>query len=222
MVHGDEKFISFDATFPLAKEIKDMIYYTGYVVEPLGATDLVGRQGRGEVIVSSGSGAVGELILRTAIRIRRHTYLSKAKWRLLAGHFMDDNVFNDIVSYASDGIVVERARPDFLTLLKNSRLSISQGGYNTIMEALLSGTKCIAIPYAGGKETEQTLRAKALEQLGLIKQIPEGILTDEVLIRLVNETKNAARSKSSAIDLGGAPRSAEIMAQLIRATNSRY
>ena len=82
LVHGDPAFLPFDATFARADEIADLIHYTGYVVEPIA---IKGQQGRGEVIVSAGSSATGEALLRTALAARSRTSLRNATWRLLAG-----------------------------------------------------------------------------------------------------------------------------------------
>ena len=56
-----------------AFQISDLLSYTGYVVELDKINVRSGGVGKDEVIVSSGSGAVGELILETAIRVRPHT-----------------------------------------------------------------------------------------------------------------------------------------------------
>ena len=215
LVHGDPQFISFDKTFPKAFQISDLLSYTGYVVELDKINIESGGVGKGEVIVSSGSGAVGELILETAIRVRPHTYLSNSTWRLLAGHYMDTKKFKEIKDLAPDGIIVERARPDFIQLLKNCSLSISQGGYNTVMEVLACGANGIAIPYGGGKETEQTLRAKLLEDRGLIKQISEEKLSDKWLIEAINQTKNWQNNKQNNLNINGAKNTANLLASLV-------
>jgi len=216
MVHGDRNLIPFDTTFPKAAEIADMISYTGYVVDHDQIADSSASDGEDEVIVSSGSGAVGEVLLRTALRVKEKTYLADRTWRLLAGHSMPEEVFQDIKKEAGPGIVVERARPDFVTLLKNCRLSISQGGYNTVMEVLATGAIGIVIPYAGGHETEQTLRAKLLEGKALIRQMPEDELNVDSLAKLVGETKSTERSQAVGINQDGAQKSAALMADWLR------
>ena len=215
LVHGDPQLISFDKTFPKAFQISDLLSYTGYVVELDKINIESGGVGKDEVIVSSGSGAVGELILETAVRVRPHTYLSNSTWRLLAGHYMDTKKFKEIKDLAPDGIIVERARPDFIKLLKNCSLSISQGGYNTVMEVLACGANGIAIPYGGGKETEQTLRAKLLEDRGLIKQISEEKLSDKWLIEAINQTKNWQNNKQNNLNINGAKNTANLLASLV-------
>ena len=212
LVHGDPDFIPFDQTFTRAKDIEDLIHYTGYVVEHEFIAASSGDQGAGEVIVSSGSGAVGELLLATALRVKSRTSLADATWRLLAGYAMPESVFETLKSQADDSTVVERARPDFVTLLKNCRLSISQGGYNTVMEVLATGAAGLAVPYAGGHETEQTLRARLLAEKGLISQIPEDQLNDENLVQMVDQCASMKRSSDMSLDTSGAIKTAELVA----------
>ena len=70
-------------------------------------------------------------------------------------------------------MTVERFRPDFRRLLRSARLSISQGGYNTLLEVLDAGVRAVVVPYAGGLETEQTLRASLLAARGLVEVVGE-------------------------------------------------
>ena len=211
LVHGDPNLIPFEKTFSRAAEIKDMLHYTGYVVEKDLADKATGNQGAREIVVSSGSGAVGENLLRTAIKARPLTEVSDRIWRILVGYSMSDEIFDSLKLAEKPGLIIERARPDFVTLLKNCHLSISQGGYNTIMEVLVTKANGIAVPYAGGHETEQTLRMKLLEDRGLIRQIPEDDLTVQGLANTIDKAILQPINSSNAIDMGGAEKTAEVI-----------
>ena len=213
-IHGDPGLIPFEQTFPRAAEISDLMHYTGYVVEQDKISGASGDQGSGEVIVSSGSGAVGALLLNTAIDARLGSQLADLPWRLLAGYSLDEASFRALKRRAPAGVIVERARPDFIDLLKNCVLSISQGGYNTVMEVLATGARGIAVPYAGGQETEQTLRARLLEERGLIHQIPEGELTKDRLIEKISLAMDGpAPDGPGNIDMDGAWKTADLLAR---------
>ena len=177
LVHGDPRFVSLDATFPHAREIADRVAYTGYVVarqeRSPGEPERMAREGGGEVIVSAGGGAVGEKLLEAALAARPRTPLADAGWRLLAGANLPEPVFRALAARAPEGVTVERFRPDFRRLLQSARLSISQGGYNTLMEVLDAGVRAVVVPYAGGLETEQTLRANLLAARGLVEVVGE-------------------------------------------------
>lgn len=210
MIHGDPTLIPFGETFAHADRIADRVAYTGYVVDmPRKTPDGVGT---GEVIVSAGGGAVSEELFRAAMAARSATRLAERTWRILAGHGLADDVFASIAADAPDGVVVERARPDFPTLMANCTLSISQGGYNTVMEMMTAGTRGVIVPYAGGLETEQTLRARLLENRSGIRTIPEDMLNPAALAAAVDAALDAPPPDASGLDTGGADASAALVA----------
>ncbi|MDP7549237.1 MAG: glycosyltransferase, partial [Alphaproteobacteria bacterium] len=100
------------------------------------------------------------------------------------------------------GILVERARGDFPTLLMNCALSISQGGYNTLMECMHAGCRSIVVPYAGGLETEQTLRAELLAERGVVTIIPEVELRPATLAAAIDQALAATPAASVGVGVG--------------------
>lgn len=210
MIHGDPTLIPFDDTFAHADRIVDRVAYTGYVVDMPRKTPA--GPGTDEVIVSAGGGAVSEELFRAAMAARPATRLADRTWRILAGHALPDDVFDAICADAPDGIVVERARADFPTLMANCTLSISQGGYNTVMEMMTSGTRGVIVPYAGGLETEQTLRARLLENRSGIRTIPEDTLSPAVLAAAVDTALDAPPPDASGLDTDGAEKAAALVA----------
>jgi predicted glycosyltransferase len=215
LVHGDATLIPFGETFPLADRIRGRIRYTGYVVEPPPARR--GPQGTDEVIVSAGGGALSEPLLKTAIAARPSTPASGLVWRLLAGPALPADAFDRIRAAAADpNIVVERARPDFTTVLANCTLSISQGGYNTVMEVLAARCRAVVAPYAGGRETEQTLRARLLARRGAFAVVEERDLSPAALAAAVGHALAGPRPDAAGIDTGGAETSARILTDLAR------
>jgi predicted glycosyltransferase len=209
MIHGDPTLIRFDETFAHADRIADRVAYTGYVVDV--PQKVAGGPGTGEVIVSAGGGAVSEELFRVAMAARPGTRLADRTWRILAGHALADDVFASIDRDAPEGVVVERARSDFSTLMANCALSISQGGYNTVMEMMTAGTRGVIVPYAGGLETEQTLRARLLENRSGIRTIPESTLDPVALAAAVDAALDAPPPDASGLDTGGADKSAALI-----------
>jgi predicted glycosyltransferase len=230
LVHGDPALIPFDRTFRHAARLADRLHYTGYIVAPAqdaGSAAICGdassAAGSGEVIVSAGGGAVGRGLLEAAILARPSTRFAHHHWRLLAGVNMTSEDFNALAQRAREQgagrITVERARADFTTLLANCALSISQGGYNTLMEILQAGVPAVVVPFAGGAEIEQSLRSRLLEERGMIAVVEEAALTPELLAAAVNRCagRPAARHDAGGIDVGGARRSAELLSQWMAA-----
>jgi predicted glycosyltransferase len=211
LVHGDPSLVPFERTFPHAARISGKIAYTGYVVDRSGQRGGPGSPGQGEVVVSAGGGAVGLALLRTAIAARPMTRLKSARWRVLVGISLAEVDFEALRAAAPEGVVVERARPDFTSLLMNCALSISQGGYNTVMELIGAGARAVVVPYAGGIETEQTLRAKALEARRAIHVLDEAALSPETLAAAVETATDGPRGDAGDLNTGGAERSAALV-----------
>ena len=184
LVHGDPGLIPFAATFPAAGRIAGRIHYTGYVAAPApeSAPESVDSgDGAGEVVVSVGGGAVGLPLLRAALLARPLTPLRDAPWRLLAGPDVPEDAVRALAADAPPGVTVERARPDFPALLRRCRLSVSQAGYNTVLDLLQAGCRAVVVPFADAGQTEQALRARLLEERGRLTVVDEAGLTPESL-----------------------------------------
>ena len=209
IIHGDPTLIPFDETFAHADRIADRVAYSGYVVDTPQKTP--GGPGTDEVIVSAGGGAVSAELFRAAMLARPQTRLADRTWRILAGHALPQSAFDEIAAEALDGIVVERARPDFTTLMANCTLSISQGGYNTVMEMMAARTRGVIVPYAGGLETEQTLRARLLENRSGIRTIDENRLDANCLAEAVNAALTTPPPDAFGLNTDGANTSAALI-----------
>ncbi len=214
-VHGDAAVIPLDATFPLVNQFKDKISYTGYVTDgDTGAID--GNEGRGEVIVSTGSGAVGENLLRQALAARPLSAAADLPWRLLAGGYLPVAVFDDLVANAPDGVTVEWARADFRDMLPNAALSISLGGYNTVMDVLSARCRAVIVPFADGDEGEQTYRAREFARRGLLHMLEAEELSAENLAETINSALETGAKSAIDIDLTGAETTARMVKDIVR------
>ncbi len=192
LVHGDPRLIEFGATFAGAAEIAAQLHYTGYVVGNSPATS-DGRTGAGEILVSAGGGAVGAPLLRAAIGARPLTRVAEQPWRLIAGPNLPEQDFRALTASTGANVIVERFRGDFQALLRNCRLSVSQAGYNTVMELLAAGTRAVVVPFAEGGETEQPVRARLLADRGLLTVVAPETLTPESLAAGIDAADRGAR-----------------------------
>lgn len=189
MIHADPGLVSFDRSFAGWGQVKSRAIYTGYVAE----ADLAARPGdagqdagKGEVIVSVGGGAVGAPLLKTAIAARPKSPLADRTWRLLVGANLPADEQRGLGG--GEGIVIEPARADFATLLRNATLSISQAGYNTVVETLCCADRAVLVPYGTARETEQTDRAQALADRGMVAVVPSRALSPESLAAAIERT----------------------------------
>jgi len=126
-------------------------------------------------------------------------------------------LIRSLASRAPDGVVVERFRPDFRTLLGGARLSISQGGYNTLMEVLDAGVRAVVVPYAGGLESEQTLRANLLAAQGLIEVVGEDRLDARSIAGAVDQVLRKPQPAGLArVDTSGDTATVRTLRELVR------
>lgn len=216
LVHGDPRLIPLETTFPLAREIADKLAYTGYLVETSATRRTDDGAGKGEVLVSVGGGAVGEELLRIALAARPLTVLKDHTWRLLLGANLPPPLMGDLKVAAPRGVVVEPARPDFVEMLARCRLSVSQAGYNTLMELMAVGSPGVVVPFARGAETEQTTRAELLAARGLVDTVAEAGLTPERLAEAVNRAAARPKPAPGTIDLDGLRKSVETIRAAIQ------
>ncbi|MDQ7248441.1 glycosyltransferase family protein [Dongia sedimenti] len=208
LVHSDPKLIPFEASFPCAGEIQDLIRYTGYVTEAKPPATGADRRA-GEILISAGGGAVGWPLLQAAVGARALSAQRDRPWRLITGGNLPQADFDQLRAMAG-GFTVERFRTDFKELLARCRVSVSQGGYNTVLEILASRTPAVIVPFAEGAESEQTDRARLLAAKNLLRLLPAPELEAR---RLAREIDHAAvmQIPSFTINLDGARQSAAII-----------
>lgn len=185
LIHADPALVRLADSFPGWADIQDRALYTGYVAESYPAKIPRTRFGKGEVIVSAGGGAVGAALLRTAVAARPLTILADRKWRILVGPNLAESDRAALSDAATQDIVVEPARADFVDLLANSALSISQAGYNTVVETLCHADRAVLVPFGTARETEQADRARVLVERGMVAAVQPDALTPETLAAAV-------------------------------------
>jgi predicted glycosyltransferase len=212
LVHGDPKVIPFDLSFPYARDLGALLRHTGYLIDPPPPLD--GDEGTGEVLVSAGGGKVAATLLETAIGARALSSARGVRWRLIAGGHGDPRGFDALHRRLPEGMVLERQRSDFQALLAKSLLSVSQAGYNTVVEVLRLGKPMVLVPFETASETEQRLRAERLASLGLAQIVWESDLTSSSLARAIDAALDQPPAKRHAVALDGADASARLIEEL--------
>ncbi|MBV8334798.1 MAG: hypothetical protein JO358_04975 [Alphaproteobacteria bacterium] len=214
LVHGDPAFIPLEASFPAATHIADRLVYTGYIVGPDQPDSVDEPVGTGEVMVSVGGGAVGNTLLATALEARRGGCLATADWRLLAGPNLPEQAFATLARHLPERVVLERYRRDFTKILRRCRVSVSQAGYNTVLDILAARARAVVVPFAAERETEQQLRAERLAARGVIELVPENDLSPARLALAIERAADR-EPPTMAIDTSGAHRAARLIADMI-------
>ena len=214
-VRGDKQLLPFSASFPLADALGALVVHTGYVAEDAAPPANGGTDGQGDVIVSAGGGAVGWPLLDCALKAKPLSPLNDKVWRVLIGHNMPPERAHALMDTAQPGLIIEPARPDFRALLGRASLSISQAGYNTVMDVLASGVRALLVPFASGQETEQTMRAAALANAGRALVLAEADLTPARLAALIGKLAARPAPGLCPYRLDGAERSARLLRAML-------
>jgi predicted glycosyltransferase len=213
LVHGDPSFVRLEETFAPAREIAELIQYTGYIASDQNRSAPPPVPGN-EVIVSAGGGATGGQLLRTALAARPLSCMADRPWRILVGPNLPADDRATLVE--APGVTIETLRPDFRRLLSGCALSISQAGYNTVMDLLTCGPRSIVVPFSAHGQSEQAKRADLLAMRGCLHVLPETALTAETLAAKIDEAMAATPPARPKLDLGGAERSARFLANPAR------
>ena len=121
---------------------------------------------------------------------------------------------------AGPAAVVERSRVDFPALLRQAFVSVSQGGYNTVMDVVTSGARPVVAPFTGSGETEQRARGERLRDFELAVVVDDRTSTPAILAAAVDAAGTREHWGRWDFDSEGATRSAAIVADLI-ATRGR-
>lgn len=193
-IHGDPAIVPFEQTFPLADRIRDQLQYTGYIVEQHEIPPT--ETGDGEVLVSAGGGAVGLPLFRAALAAKPLSAARDKPWRILVSRQENPASVEELRRLAGRGVIIEPVRPDFPGMLRRCLLSISKAGYNTVMETLASRTRAVVVPFAGGEETEQALRANLLAERGLLQMVRESDLSPPRLAAAIDAALTSAPVKA--------------------------
>jgi predicted glycosyltransferase len=222
LVHGSPDVIPLSRTFGLARRLGEKVVYTGYLAScPPPAS---GSALRGEVVLSGGGGRVAGALFRTALAARPLCRAAAAlPWRLITGPYLPAESWADLERQtaglepvaARPAVVLERFRDDFPSLLQGAALSVSQAGYNTVLDVVASGVRAVVVPYEGSGD-EQPLRAKILAERGLFTVVPEAELSPGRLAKAMQEALAAPPVPAPLhLDLDGANRSAAILTEMV-------
>ena len=221
LVHGDRRFMRLDETFPPASELDMPVHYTGFVAASDAHAPASQSGERNEVVVSAGGGAVGFALLRAAIEARRRSRLNDVPWRLLVGTNATDDELALLSRDAGPAVTVERARADFAALLARASISISQAGYNTVLDVVRSGARPVLVPYAEHGETEQRMRANRLRELDLAIVVDEPKISPTSLAIAIDAAASKQDWASWNFDCDGAARSAELLVGMLAEERSK-
>lgn len=214
LVHGDERLMPFAASFPPAGRLAGRIVHTGFVDRP---SEPATFDASPAVLVSAGGGAVGGQLLRAALAARTRSRFKAEPWLLVSGPNLAEAAFTELTWELPAGCRLVRHRADLPELMGHAQVSVSQAGYNTVVEGLRVGARMVLVPFAEGGEDEQTRRAQRLAALGIAETMAADAFSGRQLAAAIDRAAHRPRPDPGRWSFAGAARSAEILAGLIDA-----
>ncbi len=217
LVHSDPKFACLEESFRPSKPLNKSVHYTGFVLPRGEALQLNIR--KRQLIVSAGGGMVGASLFQVAIKAQPILWDKLSlPMTIIAGPFLPETDWLQLEEQAHNlpGLTLHRYVPNMTDLLANHSISVSQCGYNTVMDILKSGIAALVVPFAQGQEDEQTNRAQRLSHLGLLRTVAAESLDVDRFVTEVEQLLHFTPN-SAALDVDGATNSADIIYGLLTA-----
>jgi predicted glycosyltransferase len=171
MVHGDEYFITLGETCPQLNRIEIPISYTGYVS---GETYLpkIDRTEFNEIVLSAGGGKIAPpFITKMICSFKNYGFGEGTILKVIAGPIYPKEDWIELQKLVKDepNIILLRSVESLTDVWKKAKLSISLGGYNTLMEVICSRVPALILPYCNESNSEQEIRAIKLKEEGLVE-----------------------------------------------------
>ena len=209
LVHSDPQVIRLDSTFPLTGRIADKLSYTGFVIPP---AEWVEAAGTFDVLVSAGGGAFGGDLMATTLLAARQD--AGHSWCLSTGTNLTDDQFEKLASHLPSHVAVTRYLPNLAEQMKQARVSVSQCGYNTAMDALAahrdSACRAVFVPYDTEGQSEQLRRAQLLEAAGYAVCLPQSKLIPGGLLQACEKARSIERVDHK-VNFDGVKASAQLL-----------
>ena len=107
-------------------------------------------------------------------------------------------------------------RADLASLMGQCAVSVSQAGYNSVVEGLAAQARMVLVPFAAGVEDEQEQRARRLQELGVAERIGERELSGADLAAAIDRIAARPRPAAGLFAFDGAKRTAELVETILR------
>ncbi len=218
LVHGDERYVRLERTFSRAGELGCEVRYTGYVRRERAARPVAERKPEPRIVVSNGGGkcAAGHDLLKAAVSAAGLLAQKLPhRFEVYTGPLAPAGLEESLRAMAGGGRVeVSRYTPELCEAMRGAALSISMGGYNTVLDVLAAQAPALIYPEVGNGDNEQKARAALLEEMGAVRVLGEADLAParmaEAILKAVEK-----RPASVAIDLDGAAKTARLLEEMV-------
>ncbi|MCE7986885.1 MAG: hypothetical protein DYG89_37400 [Caldilinea sp. CFX5] len=225
LVHADPTFQRLEESFGQVDAITTPLAYTGYVAQAESAEETEAVDApeplipihKPLILGSIGGGRVGSELLASTVAASVQLAATQPHQLLLfGGPYMPDDEFHQLEAAVAGHthIVLRRYTNRFLHYMAQADLSMSMAGYNTCMNLLTTGTRALLLPFTGGDNDEQSIRAAKLAQMGVAGVLTPADLTPAQLAERITQQLTAPRPEST-LDLHGVTTTAARLVDLV-------
>lgn len=232
LVHSDELVQPLSATFHATSRIRAAVVHTGYIVAEMNgagadamhaaARKFVAEELNGEefVLVSCGSGRLqagrqltfAALEAAEALRGRFPHKLVVCAGPLAA---MEDYEQYQSMAAQHSNVVLVHDLPYLRSLMEHAALSVSLGGYNTVMELMAARAQALVHAAEPNGDSEQRMRVDALAEAGQLRRLEARDLINGRLAGRIEEALCEPLPMEPK-QMDGARRSAQLLKMFLR------
>jgi predicted glycosyltransferase len=211
IVHSDPAFAKLQDSFKPTRPMRTPVWHSGFVV-PQRAVAVDAPRGE-HLLVSAGGGIVGDALFRAALDVH---VLTQRPMRIVAGPFLPEPQWRSLQALSAPlpDVTLLRHVSDLAQEMRAARASISQCGYNTALDLVVSRVPALVVPYGTVTENEQQHRAQRLAALGAVLCCDAQPLDGRGLADAVEHLLHFM-PQPAALALDGAVRTAELLTLLI-------
>ncbi len=218
LVHSDAAFARLEDSFRPTQPMRTRVVHTGYVVtDRMDGPPEASHPRQNHLLISAGGGIVGEPMFSVALEARAQMKATMPL-RIVAGPFLPTLQWEALQTRVQGmpGVTLLRHVGDMVAEMRVARASLSQCGYNTALDLLVSRVPALVVPYETVTENEQRVRAGRLEARGAVQQLRSIHLSPAQLAQALDRLMGF-EPKAAALALDGARRSNEVLVQALAA-----
>ncbi len=224
LIHADPSFQKLEETFAAFGSINVPVSYTGYVIQPepeVSEEAIALQTDKPLFLASIGGGRVGVELLTASIEAS--SLLAETlehQLLIFTGPYLPEEQFAALQKRVANEpqIILKRFTANFLSYMEKADVSISMAGYNTCMNILSTGVQALVLPFKGGNNDEQTLRARKLEALGLLSVL-EPFRLEAVYLAEQIKRKLKPQDKRTTLNLNGVETTTQLLQTLTKTPN---
>jgi predicted glycosyltransferase len=179
LVYGDPAVYDPVSEYRMPPEMRELIRFCGYVLQPGGMRrQPEARRSRPVVVATAGGGDDGFVMLRAFVDAA-----AGMPWQavVVSGRQARSAQREALrAAAAAAGVAFRPFLPDLTEHLPEVDALVCMGGYNTLVEALAAGLPTVCVPRVVPRQ-EQLIRARRFRELGLLQVVEPADLGSERL-----------------------------------------